>query len=55
MNMNFDERVESYINRYSKCRHITVEQAEQHAMVREVKKNYKEEEEGCDANFRVRR
>jgi hypothetical protein len=51
--MNSDERLEAYLQRYSKCRHISIDQAKQHALVREVQKQYKEEEEGCDANFRV--
>lgn len=42
--MNSDARFESYLERYSKCRHITIEQAKQHAMVREVQKYYEEEE-----------
>ena len=52
--MNSDERFEAYVGRFSKSRHLTIEQAIQYAMVREVKKYYeKEEEDGCDANFRI--
>lgn len=43
--MESDERFEIYLERYSKCCHVTTEQAKQHAMVREVKLYYEEEEE----------
>lgn len=43
--MESDERFEAYVVRFSKCHHITIEQAKQYAMVREVKRYYEEEEE----------
>jgi hypothetical protein len=44
--MKSDGLLEAYIERFSKSRHITIEQALQQAIVREVKKYYEEEEDG---------
>lgn len=41
--MKPDERFKSYVERFSKSRHITIEQALQYALVQEVKQYYEEE------------
>ena len=41
--MTAKERFEGYLDRYSRTYRITPEEAEQHAMVEEVKEYYEEE------------
>lgn len=35
---------EEYVERYAKCYHISVEEAKQHAIVKEVEKHYENKE-----------
>ena len=42
--MTSKERYEAYLKKYCKTYHITPEEAEQHATVKEAKKYYEEEE-----------
>lgn len=44
--MESDNRFDDYIKRYSECHHISPEEALTHAMVREVRKYYDEEQKG---------
>lgn len=44
--MESKDRFDSYVRRYSECHHISPEDALKHAMVREVRKYYDEEQEG---------
>lgn len=42
--MDAKTKFKDFVERYSKCRHITPDEAVKHAMVKEVKLYYEEEE-----------